>query len=222
MTALLRTKCPQCSTQFRFERESLGRGSRCRKCGKHFSLFPFAGPIQDHSDQGPPISTSRPEAWRELSRITGAAGWVQCVAYAPDGRTVLVSDTGATGARLFDLATERLIRSFTIPDGCVCSAAFSSDGSRIALGGANGEVVICDTATGVISEQLPGHSRGGWLTSDLVTVGWSPKGGSLLSCCSEGAVCSWDLLNGTARFKKRVHQRYAKGAISSDGGRLSR
>ncbi len=60
---------------------------------------------------------------KELRRLPGHAGWVTCVAFSPDGSRALSG--GADGAKLWDVASGKLLRTWPLKD--VQAVAFSGD-----------------------------------------------------------------------------------------------
>jgi len=71
---------------------------------------------------------------KEIRTFTGA-GWVNSVAFSPDGRTALSGSDDST-LKLWDLTTGNKIRTFAGHRDRVCSLAFSPDG-RTALSGSD-------------------------------------------------------------------------------------
>ncbi len=80
------------------------------------------------------------------SPLTGDTGFVNSVAFSPDGQT-LASGAADGTVRLWDVATGQQIgASFTGQTGPVNSVAFSPDGKTLASGDANGTVQLWDVA----------------------------------------------------------------------------
>lgn len=72
-------------------------------------------------------------------------GMVDNVAWSPDGRQVLLTSAGDGKARLADVASGRIARTFAV-DGRVVKMAFAPDGRSAALGTEVGTVAIVDLA----------------------------------------------------------------------------
>jgi hypothetical protein len=70
-------------------------------------------------------------------------GMVDNVAWSPDGRQVLLTSAGDGKARLADVASGRMLRTFAV-EGRVVKMAFAPDGRSAALGTEVGTVAIVD------------------------------------------------------------------------------
>src|SRR6266568_4859592 len=70
------------------------------------------------------------------------------------------------------------------------TVAWSPDGTRLALGGANGAVQIRDATTGALLLALAGHTDSVW---DLA---WSPDGTRLASASWDHTVQVWEAATG--------------------------
>ena len=78
-----------------------------------------------------------------ITTLTGHAGYVWSVAYAPDGKTVASGGNDNT-IRLWDVEAEELKRTFTGHTGSVRNVAYSPDGSILASGSDDHTVLIWD------------------------------------------------------------------------------
>ncbi len=164
----------------------------------------------------------------------GKVGWmrsfstVDWAAISPDGRRV-VTEGGITPAKLWDVGTGRLLRSLVqtksevtagfarkIDVDLATSAAFSKDGSRIAIGTAAGVVHLVDAATGTPVWTLRGHSRA------VKRLAFSPEGIRLASTAKDGTLRLWDLVAGQEILVLRPPEMKTYGlAFSPDGSRLA-
>lgn len=117
-------------------------------------------------------------------------GWVRCVTFAPDGRTIVTS--GCDGfIRVWDADTLRL-KVDPIQAGInVYRVAFSPDGARLACVNNPGEIRVYRTADW--SEEL--RLRVG-VTSSVYVLAFSPDGKRILAAGFGKKIEVWDLGSG--------------------------
>jgi WD40 repeat protein len=129
---------------------------------------------------------------KELKRLAGHADWVVCVAFAADGKVALSGGLDRT-IKLWDVATSRLLRTFSLKNVVIASVAFSSDGWRVLSAGSDGIVRGWDTFTGQELFRLVGH------TDAVSCVAVAADGDHAATAGHDGTVRLWDM-----RLKKEL------------------
>ena len=139
------------------------------------------------------------------------------IAHARDVETAALSRNGAhllTGSedgtlKLWDVATTRLVRTFSGHKGDVTAVALSPDGTRALSGSKDKTIRLWEVATGRLIRTIYAHldSRSGEVSS----VAFSPDGKRLLSSSGgEDAAKLWDAETGRL---VRMFQ-HAKGSLN--------
>ena len=161
--------------------------------------------------------------WYYLSRVchpdeltlVGHAGWVNCVAFSPDGQRVASGSTDQT-VKIWDSATGKELLALKGHAHTVSSVAFSPDGKRVASGSDDQTVKIWDSATGKELLALKGHA------SVVRGVTFSPNGQRLASGSDDQTVKIWDSAAGTELLALKGHAGAVRSvAFSPDGQRLA-
>jgi WD40 repeat protein/uncharacterized caspase-like protein len=151
----------------------------------------------------------------ELLRNFGGHGkaslyGVSAVAFSPDG-TRIASGGSDGAAKLWDVATGRLIRTFAHNDNIVFGVAFSADGNKLLSAGSDGTAKLWDTSSGKLLQTFKGHS-------DLVEVASiSSDGSRVLTGSGDNTVKLWDATSGRV-LKSFVDSR--KAAFYPDQSRI--
>ncbi len=120
----------------------------------------------------------------------GHAGEIWCVTSSPDGRWLATASHDQT-VKLWEIATRRLVHTFTGHKDLVWTVTFSPDSKYLASGSANdvnktGELKLWDAASGREVAHFDAHTR-------LVnSVAFHPSGRWLASASSDGAIQLWD------------------------------
>src|SRR5262249_26970303 len=115
--------------------------------------------------------------WRAAARtpltpvLRGPVGDVNGVAFSPDG--MLVAAAGSRGTVVWDRRTNKVIRAVPAQHGAA-EAAFSPDGHRLAIGGADGINRLLDLRTGRQTAQLAAQGS-------VDDIAFSPDGKLLAS-----------------------------------------
>ena len=151
------------------------------------------------------------EAGTELRRFAGHTGWVNAVAFNPDGQTALSGSDDAT-LILWDVETGEVVRRFEGHTGGVNSVAFSSDGQTALSGSDDATLILWDVTTGEAIRRLQGHAGG------VNSVAFSPDGQTALSGSDDAALILWDVATGEAIRRLEGHtERVLDLAFTPDG-----
>ncbi len=118
-----------------------------------------------------------------------------CVAYAPDGKTVVTANTD-NALCLFDPATGKEVRRLTGPKDIVWAITWSPDGKVLAAGGKDNSVFLWDTSTWKLLHHLTGHEK------DVNALAFTADSKILATGSHDLTVRLWDVATGkeTRRF----------------------
>lgn len=123
---------------------------------------------------------------------------IRALALAPGGETLAVAlDSGLVTT--LSLSSRRLLQSYYRHRGAALSVAWSPDGTQLASGGADHQVVIWDSASGVVQERLSHPAAVNGLAWDPTTPG------RLATACSDERVRIWTLASNGAPARATVY-----------------
>jgi WD40 repeat protein len=117
-----------------------------------------------------------------IALLKGHTDVVRSVAFSPDGH-LLASGSWDKTARIWDVATHRVVSSISAQEEPVNAVAFSPDGKLLATGAGNwstdksGEVRLWDAKTGTLIQPATATAR------DVKSLAFSPDGRTLAIAC---------------------------------------
>jgi len=126
---------------------------------------------------------------QELFTLVGHQGWINGVAFSPDGTRLATGSYDGT-ARVWDAATGRELLTLTGHQSTVLAVTFSPDGGQLATASYDGTAKIWDTAPGRELLTLVGHA------GSVEAVATSPDGRHLVTASGDGKVKMWDAATG--------------------------
>jgi WD40 repeat protein len=156
--------------------------------------------------------------------LEGHRASVTCVAFAPDGRTLISGSSEQRrpgierprSARLWDTTTAKEKSSFTEHEVPVVSVAFAPDSNRFAIAYYSGTVTLYHLAQRS-QKELPGKTL-------VKAMAFSPDGQTLAAGAVDGTIKLWDAEKGTLRATLGTPAAgtiYWALAYSPDGKRLA-
>ncbi len=152
---------------------------------------------------------------REKGRVgVPGAGTSRVVDAYPAGDKVLAIAEGTRDAVLVDPRTARVIRRMLLPVPA-SGAGVSRDGRSVAVGDAEGDVVIDDVKTGRVLRRDGAHA------STVTNVVFSPDGRAAASLSDDQKVLVWDVKSGKLLLTLAGHTgEILGGAFAPDGQTL--
>ncbi|KAK3360107.1 HET-R [Lasiosphaeria hispida] len=150
-----------------------------------------------------------------LQTLEGHRGWVQSVAFSPDGQR-LASGSRDETIKIWDPASGQCLQTLQGHRGSVRSVAFSPDGQRLASGSDDETIKIWDPASGQCLQTLQGHR------DSVQSVAFSPDGQRLASGSGDETIKIWDPASGQCLQTLQGHRDWVRSvAFSPDGQRLA-
>jgi hypothetical protein len=151
---------------------------------------------------------------RQFPSFAGYEHWVNSIAFAPDGKSVLSGGSGRDDeALLWDFGSRRELQRFKGHTEQILSVAFAPDGKLAASGGQDNKLFIWDVGSGAARRYL--------VSEDYVrSVAFSPDGRVVISTSGK-AVRLYDVESGHLRRTFEGHTGSVEAvALSPDGKRM--
>lgn len=127
-------------------------------------------------------------------RVPDHIGEIRGLAFSSDGKTFACLCKGENDTvHLWETATGQYIQRLFLTGGeenSIESIAYSPDGRTVAIGLGTGGIILLDTTTGALSQNL-GHGM-----RRVLGLAFSPDGGLLGSCDIDETVHLWDIKTG--------------------------
>lgn len=155
------------------------------------------------------------DRWEPLTMLPGQHAEVHCLAFSPDGATLLSNNRGQ--AQLYEVPTGRLIGTLRgETNSNIMCGGFSPDGKWLALGTLNGKIHCFDAASRELFRSLVGH------LDSVSSLAISPDGQTLATGGWDTTVRLWNVASGREVALLEGHRgRVHALAFSPDGGALA-
>lgn len=149
-----------------------------------------------------------------LAPLEGHGGWVQALAFHPDGRRLVTADSWGRVC-CWPFQHDRPEPLWSIPqahDGWIRALAVSPEGLRLATCGRDGAVRVGSPDDFRDAEALPGPRV------DTFALAFHPDGLSLVAGDLDGVVRHWDLETGACRRELDAHVLHRLDRLQDVGG----
>jgi WD40 repeat protein len=133
---------------------------------------------------------------------SGAAGWLNAIAYSPDGG-LLASASDDGFVRWFDAETGALVGSLAAFVGRAQSLAFGPDGASVAAAGrgSSNATAIWDVATGALVREVDVRTD-----TSIVDLAYAPDGTRLAGVAGDGRLFVWDVAGVEPTAEVQAHR----------------
>jgi WD40 repeat protein len=141
-------------------------------------------------------------------------GPVYVAAFSPDGRRMVTASADHT-ARIWEVASGRLLASLSGHTAPVNDATFSLDGSRIVTASDDGAARVWSAENGTLLATLTGSGV------EVRKAAFSPDGRRIVTASADNAARVWDAASGQLKATLSGHSGVVyKAAFSPDGSRI--
>ena len=141
-------------------------------------------------------------------------GFVNTLAFSPDGRTITSGDTKGN-VRSWDVITGDSKTTLTANTSAVISVVYSPNGNTIATGSLDKTIRLWDVKTGKSLITLTGHKR------DISCIAYSPHGSTIASGSEDGSIQLWDTHTGNHKASFIGYGQVTSLLFSPDGQTLT-
>jgi WD40 repeat protein len=148
---------------------------------------------------------------RLVPQVGNSGIWA--VAFSPNGRTIFIGSADGIPL-LWDINTEKLLRSFEPTDKAVHSVAFSPDGRLMLIGTMDDAPLLYDVATGKLIRRFDGH------TGPVYAVVFSSDGRFVLTGSDDNTAGLWDAATGKMIHSFVGHEQSVMSVAYSPDGRF--
>jgi hypothetical protein len=150
---------------------------------------------------------------QQLPGISGFQG--HAAPFSPDGTTIAGGSQTGNNVLVWDVASRRVLQTFSGPSDKVQSVAFSPDGKSLVSGGNDPTIFIWDLSNPQAGRKLVGHKQ------EVYSVAFSTDGKRIASASFDTNVIVWDVASGQPLKTLAGANKMSAAIFSSDDGWLA-
>ena len=136
---------------------------------------------------------------------------ITSVAFSPDGKKIVTASEDNT-ARVWDLASGKLLVELLGHEAPVLSALFSTDGKKIITASGDATAKVWDARTGLVMATMSGHFK------TIYHASFSPDGKKIITASEDTTVKIWNASSGTLLLDL---EGYVEGVFSAAPAKFS-